>query len=134
MNLPTANGRSSAEVSERATRRRFTAEYKRRILAEYEATALGERGAFLRREGLYSSHLDGWRKQRDAGALDALATKRGRKPKDSKPLADENAKLRRKLARAERELAQARAIIEIQKKVAEALGTPIETPEPDESE
>jgi transposase-like protein len=84
---------------------------------------------------LYSSHIDSWRKQRDAGALEALAPKkRGRKEKVPNPHAREVVELRRKLARAERELKQARAIIEIQKKVSEVLGIPLATVESDENE
>jgi len=67
------------EVPERANRRRFTAEYKLAILKEADAASEpGQIGALLRREGLYSSHLVDWRRQRDAGALDALGKKRGR--------------------------------------------------------
>ena len=67
------------EVPPKATRRRFPAEYKARILAEYEALPDGEKGALLRREGLYSSLISEWRKQAAAGAVDALANKRGRR-------------------------------------------------------
>jgi len=67
------------EVPERARRRTFTAKYKLETLAAYEAAAEGEKGALLRREGLYSSHIDYWRRARDAGALAGLAASRGRK-------------------------------------------------------
>ena len=79
------------ELVERPKRRRFTAEYKLRVLREADACSQpGEIGALLRREGLYSSHLlSEWRKQRDAGALQALARQRGRKPPH--PLEAENA-------------------------------------------
>jgi hypothetical protein len=88
---------------------------------------------------LWSSHIDSWRKQREAGVLEALGPKkRGRKPKVEDPLARENAELRRKLARAEQKLKQAELIIDIQKKVSEMLGIPLAKPEPelepDESE
>src|SRR5271165_4269827 len=74
--------RPDPEVPERATRRRFSAEYKLRILTEVDACSEpGEIGALLRREGLYSSHLVDWRRSRDAGALEGLGRKRGRKPK-----------------------------------------------------
>jgi len=66
------------EVPERATRRTYTAQYKLRILAEYERRARDERGALLRREGLYSSLISEWRKQRDEGALQALTAGPGR--------------------------------------------------------
>jgi transposase len=135
MNEASANGSLGIEVLARPTRRRFTGEYKRRILEEYDRQPPGGRGAVLRREGLYSSHIDSWRKQRDAGALEALAPKkRGRKERAPDPHAREVVELRRKLARAERELKQARAIIEIQKKVSEVLGIPLATVESDESE
>ena len=112
------------EVTERATRRRFTAEYKRRILREADACkGNGDLGLLLRREGLYSSHLSTWRRQRDAIARVGLAPKkRGRtaKPVDPrvKQLRWENARLKRRLERAE-------AIIEIQKKASELLGIPL---------
>ena len=72
------------EVPERATRRTYTAQYKLRILAEYERRARDERGALLRREGLYSSLISEWRKQRDEGALQALAASPGRPASDSR--------------------------------------------------
>lgn len=122
MNSNPTSGVASPEVPERAARRQFRAEYKVGILAQYEKASRGERGALLRREGLYSSHIDAWRKQGDAGVLAALApTKRGRKPKVVNPLSRENADLRRELARAEQKLKRAEAIIEIQKKVAQVL-------------
>jgi transposase-like protein len=117
------------EVTEKATRRRFTAEYKARILAEYERLPNGERGALLRREGLYSSHIDTWRKLRDGGGLGALEPKkRGRRAKQRNVLEPEVQRLRRENARLQRKLKQAETIIEIQKKVAQALNE-LETPE-----
>lgn len=114
----------SREVPERAERRRFTAEYKREILRRADAcTARGEVGALLRREGLYSSLLTLWRKQRAAGELDGLTPrKRGRKPKrrDARDhqIADLERELRNERARAEK----AEALVELQKKVSEILG------------
>jgi len=117
-----ANGSTSSEVTEKAQRRRFGGEYKGRIVEQYDALSRGERGALLRREGLYSSHIDAWRKQREAGVLSGLATKRrGPKAKASRPEDREKAELRRAVARLERKLKQAQTIIEIQKKVARAL-------------
>lgn len=110
------------EVAPKAKRRRFNAEYKLRILAEADAcTERGAIGALLRREGLYSSHLDKWRKQRDRGALEGLrGQKRGRKldtqAAEIARLVRENEQLRSRLERAER-------IIDVQKKLAELLGT-----------
>jgi len=108
------------ELVERASRRRFTAEYKLRILREADAcTQPGEIGALLRREGLYSSHLTQWRQARDAGALEALQRPRGRKRSD--PREAENAELRRRLERAEAELSKARRVIEAQGNVSALL-------------
>lgn len=118
------NGSLGPEVSEKARRRRFEAAYKLRILAEAErCIAAGQLGELLRREGLYSSHLTSWRKQRDAGALEALAPKqRGRKPKRKDPLALERERLERENRRLMERLRQAETIIEVQKKVSEMLG------------
>ena len=117
----------SAELSDRPRRRRFTAAAKLRILGETDRAAdTGGIGAILRREGLYSSALTEWRRQRDAGALGALSPAR-RGPKTAAPnsLAGELAALQRDNARLARRLARAEAIIELQKKVAELLGIPL---------
>jgi transposase-like protein len=122
------------ELVERPRRRRFTAEYKLRILQEAEAcTESGEIGALLRREGLYSSLLSEWRKQRDEGALAGLARARGRRK--AHPLETENARLRRRAERAEAELAKARKVIEVQGNVSALLGELLEPrgAKPDES-
>ena len=114
------------ELVEKAKRRTFTAQYKLRILKQAEAcTRPGEIGALLRREGLYTSHLTAWRKQRDQGALDGLDRKRGRKPAD--PREAENAALRRRLERAEAELEKARKVIEIQGNVSALLEQMLDT-------
>ncbi len=112
------------EVGERAARRRFTAEYKLQVLREADRCAgVGEVGALLRREGLYSSHLTTWRRQREHGALAALAPKkRGRAVAAVSPLARRVAELERDKARLARRLKQAEAIIDAQKKLAEILG------------
>jgi transposase len=108
------------ELVERPLRRRFSAEYKLRILREVEACSRpGEIGALLRREGLYSGHLSKWRRQRDAGALEALGRPRGRKPADRREL--EIAELHRRLERSEVELEKARRVIEIQGNVSALL-------------
>jgi transposase len=111
------------EVVVKAQRRRFTAEYKQRILQEADAcTHHGEVGALLRREGLYSSHLSTWRRQRQQGELQGLApVKRGRK---ADPLTAENARLQRETERLKAQLARAELIIDVQKKVSELLGLP----------
>jgi len=117
--------RHEPEVLERPVRRRFTAEYKERIVREAQAcTRWGEIGALLRREGLYSSHLDQWRRKLAQGGRGALmAARRGRKPQRT-PWAVENERLRKQNARLEGRLRQAETIIEIQKKVSEMLGIP----------
>ena len=119
------------EVDAKPKRRRFPAKYKLDILKEVEACREeGEIGAVLRREGLYSSHLTTWRRQRDDGALRGLGKKRGRK---AKPRDKEKERLQRENARLQRENQQLRAINEIQKKVSALLGIPLNTPEDDGS-
>ncbi len=124
------------EVPAKATRRRFTAEYKLRILKEADACKRpGELGALLRREGLYTSHLAAWRRQRETGSLKGLAPKRrGRKAKPRDPVAEENTKLRRENERLRHRLKQAETIIDVQKKVSEMLGVPLSQPPSDESD
>lgn len=109
------------EVMPKAQRRQFPAEYKQRILQEHEACAEpGEKGALLRQEGLYSSHITTWRRQRERGELAGLAQKkRGVK---ANPQAEENARLRRENERLKTRLEQAELIIEVQKKVSQILG------------
>jgi transposase len=109
------------EVVPKAQRRQYTAEYKRQILEEYEACSEpGEKGAMLRREGLYSSHITTWRRQRERGELAGLASKK-RGPKVD-PQAKENVRLRRENERLKKRLEQAELIIEVQKKVSQILG------------
>ncbi len=121
----------NTEVVAKAKRRLFTAEYKLRILRELDGSqGSGETGALLRREGLYSSHLTSWRRQRERGELDGLAPqKRGPKPD---PQAVELARLERENERLRERLRQAELIIDVQKKVAQMLGAPIEATKPDE--
>ena len=107
------------EVPERAKRRSYTARYKLEILAEYETLDRDGKGSLLRREGLYSSLLSEWRKQRDKGALEALATKPGRQPLD--PVERENVRLRQRVGRLEDELGTARRVIEVQGKLSALL-------------
>jgi transposase len=119
----------SSEVLEKPVRRRFAVEYKAKILAEADAcTEPGMLGELLRREGLYSSHLTTWRRQRDEGALAGLTPKRrGRKAKPKNPLADEVARLQRENRRLQEKLRQAELIIDVQKKVSEMLNIPLKT-------
>jgi len=114
------------EVVEKKARRRFTAQYKLRILEEADAcTASGQIGGLLRREGLYSSNLTTWRRQRDEGQLRALSPKkRGRKEKPKNPLAERVAQLERENRRLEHRLKQSQTIIEVQKKISDILGIP----------
>jgi transposase len=115
--------RPNPEVVARSKRRRFKGEYKRRILAQLDGEqAPGDIGALLRREGLYSSHLTKWRREREAGILEGLSPqKRGPKSK-SDPLADENQKLRRANERLTDQLRKAEIVIDVQKKLATLLG------------
>ena len=119
------------EVVATPTRRRFTAEEKLRILKLADAcTVVGSLGALLRAEGLYSSHLTTWRRQRTEGVLSALTPqKRGRKASAQHPLRAENETLRKENARLSTRLKQAELIIDVQKKVSEILGIPLATPE-----
>ncbi len=109
------------EVPERARRRSFTAKYKLEVLAAYEAAELGEKGAILRREGLYSSHIVEWRRARDAGALAGLSQPRGRKPPDRRDA--KIAALEREKKRLEQELARARFVVDVQAKLQALLET-----------
>ncbi len=129
---PTAIVRPNPEVVPKATRRRFTAEYKQQILAKADAAALepGAIGALLRREGLYSSNLVNWRRDRKAGIQQGLEPQK-RGPKSTRtPLADENQKLQRENERLTEQLRKAEIIIDVQKKVAALLGSPIPPVDP----
>jgi transposase len=116
--------RPDPEVPAKAQRRRFTAEYKLRIIEEADACREpGEIGALLRREGLYTSHLSIWREQRRAGALTVMAQPRGRKAKQS-PVEKRLVHVERENARLREELRQAHVIIAVQKKLSGLLGIP----------
>ena len=124
-----ANPRPDPEVRAVAKRRQFSAAYKLAVLAEADrASAHGAIGALLRREGLYSSHLSVWRREREAGALEALSRRRGRKaktPAEQKRIAA----LEAHCARLQHELSQAHTIIDVQKKLCTLLGLPTAAPE-----
>jgi len=108
------------ELVERAVRRRFSAKYKLDILQKADRLQRpGEIGELLRREGLYTSHLTHWRKQRDAGALEALGRPRGRPKGDRRD--QQIAGLERRLERTEADLAKARKVIEVQGNVSALL-------------
>ena len=125
-----------SEVAERGRRRQFTAEYKQRILREVDQALAsgdeGEVGAVLRREGLYSSHLTTWRKQRERGQRAGLTPKKRGRKATRNPLSSEVERLQRQVARLEGDLEKARIVIAVQKKVAALLGNPIPD-EPEES-
>ena len=112
------------EVTPKAKRRRFSASYKLRILEETDrCTQPGQIGALLRREGLYSSNLTSWRRQRDQGQIGALSPKkRGPKPAPDAAMARELTRLREQNQRLEQKLKKAELIIEVQKKVSALLG------------
>jgi len=118
---------ANVEVLAKATRRQFSVEYKLRILREAAvAKETGEIGALLRREGLYSSHLNTWRHQRERGELAALSPRRrGRKEKAVNPLAKRVAELERDKCRLERKLKQAELLLDIQKKASQLLQIPL---------
>lgn len=124
--------RPDPEVVAQAKRRRFTAAYKQRILTESDqAKGSGGIGALLRREGLYSSLLATWRRERAAGVLQALAPqKRGPKSRRD-PVQEEIQKLQKDNARLTEQLRKAEIVIDVQKKVAALLGWPIPTQDPD---
>jgi transposase-like protein len=130
---PLPSNKPDTEVSARARRRTYTAAYKLKVLDEVAAAT--ERGAvavILRREGLYASHLAAWRKELRNGGVAALQKKRGRKP--AQPVDAELVRLQRENAKLSRRLAQAEAIIDVQKKVASLLGITLKTLDNDESD
>jgi len=122
-------GPTDPEVPEKARRRRFSAEYKLRILRLADScTHPGSLGRLLRKEGLYSSNLTTWRRQRDQGILQGLKpAKRGRKPSEPNPLLPELEQLRKENERLVKRLKRAELIIDVQKKVSQMLG--LEAPE-----
>ena len=122
------------EEPEKKPRRKFTAQYKLRILEEADACGTGQIGALLRREGLYYSNLTTWRKQKEEGLLDALSPKkRGRKKKEKNPLARRVTLLERENERLRKKLKKAETIIDVQKKISEILGISQNLPEEEEN-
>jgi transposase-like protein len=123
------------EVPEKARRRRFSAQYKLRILKKTDACEAGEVGALLRREGLYWSNLQTWRQQRENGTLKGLAPKkRGPKRPPANPLTTEMKKLERENRQLKRKLQRAEIMLDIQKKASELLGIPLATLEEEEDD
>jgi transposase len=116
------------EVVAKATRRRFTLEYKRKIVREADGCRTpGTVGALLRREGLYSSHLTTWRAARDRGELAGAAKKRGPVPRVPDPRDKRITELERENARWRQRAERAEALLEVQKNIAALLGTPPES-------
>jgi transposase len=113
--------RPDPEVPQKARRRTFTAQYKLDVVAEYDAAPAGEKGAVLRREGLYSSHVIEWRRARDAGVLTGPARPRGRPAAD--PRDAQIARLTKEKAKLEQELAKARFVVDVQSKLQALLET-----------
>jgi transposase-like protein len=130
------SGIPDPEVAVRPTRRRFTEQYKQKIVREADAcTEPGAVGSLLRREGLYSSLLGTWRRQRDERELQAFAPqKRGRKPAPVNPLAKPLAQSERENCHLKRQLKKAHLLLDLQKKVSEILGVSLEPKEKDETE
>lgn len=125
--LERALGGPEIEVTAKATRRRFTLEYKRKIVREADGCKTpGAIGALLRREGLYSSHLTTWRAARERGELAGGSKKRGPVPRGPDPRDKRIAELERETARWRKRAERAEALVEVQKKVAALLGTPLD--------
>ena len=108
------------QVPARAKRRSFTRQYKLAVLREYDAAPPAGRGALLRREGLYSSHISEWRKQRDAAAKSGVVKPRGRPARDPRDVRIEQ--LERENARLAERLSKAELVIDVQKKLSGLLG------------
>jgi transposase len=127
--LEQASDGSAIEVVAKATRRRFTVEYKRTIVREADACKTpGAIGALLRREGLYSSHLTTWRAARERGELVGAPKKRGPARRRVDPRDQKLAAQERELTRWKKRAERAEALVELQKQVAALLGTPITEP------
>ena len=113
--------RPDPEVPERARRRTFTAKYKMKVLEAYDRAPAGEKGAVLRREGLYSSHIVEWRRARDVGALAGLTQPRGRPKRDRQQ--ERITELEAEKRRLEQDLAKARFVVDVQSKLSALLET-----------
>ena len=116
-------------------RRTFSTEYKIRILREADSASAvpGGIGALLCREGLYSSHLTSWRRERANGIFQALKPRQREHKSERDPLAEENEKLRRQVGQLTEKLRKAEIIIDVQKKVVVLLGRPIPKADPEEN-
>ena len=126
--LEQAHGGLAIEVVAKATRRRFTVEYKRKIVREADGCKTpGAVGTLLRREGLYSSHLTTWRTARERGELAGASKKRGPAPRLVDPRDTKLAEQEREITRWKKRAERAEALVELQKQVAALLGTPLGT-------
>jgi len=133
--VPPTSGVPNPEVPEKPVRRSFSGPYKLRILEEADRCERGQLGALLRREGLYSSHINTWRRQREEGMLSGLTPKkRGRKAKPKDPLVEEHRRLQRENQRLKAQLEKAETIIGFQKKLSEMLGIPLNPPDSETEE
>ena len=132
LTLPSLMTKPDPEVPSRPAKRLFTAEYKARILDEVDACPPGEIGVILRREGLYSSHLTTWRRQRKDGELGVNARHKQGRPKQD-PVHAENERLRRENARLEEKLRKAELVIDVQKKVQRLFEAHLASEEPTRS-
>jgi transposase len=124
---PGSSSRPDSEVVAKPKRRTFSTEYKIRILEEADSASAipGGVGGLLRREGLYSSHLTSWRRERQTGILEALKPRKRGPRSERNPLAEENQKLHRQVGQLTEKLRKAELIIDVQKKVAALLGNPL---------
>ena len=128
-------GPPDPQVQAKVARRRFTAEFKLKVLREADRCSKpGETGALLRRHGIYSSLLSVWRRERDAAAKSGLTRKRGRTKAQVNPMVSRVAQLEREKREVEQRLQRAELIIEIQKKASALLGIPLSQPDSDGSD
>ena len=119
----TNSGNESNEVEPASSPRRFTAQYKLKVLREIAKISPDRCGEYLRKRGLYSSHIHRWRKQAEDGSLAALSSKKPGKKTERDYKSEKISQLEKQVTRLEKELGQARIIIEVQKKLADMLGT-----------
>lgn len=127
--LLSLEAKRDSEIREKPTRRRFTMEEKRRIVSAADACSPGTLGALLRQEGIYSSHLAAWRKERDRGNFDAESLRvRSSRITADQALSRRNEELERENRKLHRRIKRAELILDIQKKAAGLLGIELESP------
>jgi transposase len=121
------------EVLAKPERRTFTTAYKLKVIQDVESLESGETGAYLRREGLYNTHLSKWRQAyREGRLVESAPIRRGPKPAPADPVKEELKRTQRELAKAQEELRKARLIIDVQKKLSQLLGVEMPSPVSDE--